>query len=102
MLPNTPRELQRWNGRFVGSVRLQLAIAKEVVHHLEMAQDHRDLSPAEQAFLKKKTQAEGTCPRILAARYHASTLATSLVKPIPIFSLSFFLKEQEGHVKMYM
>jgi hypothetical protein len=54
MLPNTPRELQRWNGRFVGSVRLQLAIAKEVVHHLEMAQDHRDLSPAEQAFLKKK------------------------------------------------
>lgn len=37
MLRNTAQALQHWRGCFVGIVRLQLAIAKEVVHRLEMA-----------------------------------------------------------------
>jgi hypothetical protein len=53
MMRNTARALQRWSDRFVGSVRLQLAIAKEVVLRLEMAQDHRQLSSAEEALRKK-------------------------------------------------
>jgi hypothetical protein len=53
MMCNTSRARQRWSGRFVGSVRLQLAISKEVVLCLEMAQDHRQLSSAEEALRKK-------------------------------------------------
>jgi hypothetical protein len=34
-------------------VRLQIAIAKEVVLRLKMAQDHRQLSPTEEALRKK-------------------------------------------------
>lgn len=69
LLRNTSRELQRWSGRFVGSVRLQLAIAKEVVHRLEMAQDHRDLLLAEHALRKKlklKALALASLHRVIA------------------------------------
>jgi hypothetical protein len=53
LMRNTSRALQRWSGRFVGSIHLQLSIAKEVVYRLELAQDRRLLSPAEQALRKK-------------------------------------------------
>jgi hypothetical protein len=36
----------------VGNVKLQLEIAKEVVHHLEMAHDHCTLVPFEKELKK--------------------------------------------------
>jgi hypothetical protein len=36
-----------WSQKFVGSIRLQLAVAREVIHKLELAQDLRRLSVAE-------------------------------------------------------
>lgn len=40
-LCNTAKALQSWSQQFVGSICLQLAIAKEVVLRLEMIQDHQ-------------------------------------------------------------
>jgi hypothetical protein len=41
------RSLQSWSAKRVDHIRTQLAMAKELLHRLEIAQDHRDLSPAE-------------------------------------------------------
>jgi hypothetical protein len=40
---NTARVLKSWSDKLCGNVRRQLEIAKEVVHQLEMAHDHRRL-----------------------------------------------------------
>ena len=44
------KALQSWSARKVGSVRLQLALAREVVLRLDEAQELRDLSPRERAL----------------------------------------------------
>ena len=46
-LKATARKLQSWSGKHVGHVRTQLALAKEILHRLEIAQDSRSLSLAE-------------------------------------------------------
>ncbi|WVZ78989.1 LOW QUALITY PROTEIN: hypothetical protein U9M48_026623, partial [Paspalum notatum var. saurae] len=46
-LRNTAKALQSWSAKFVGSVRLQLAVAREVVLLFDGAQDTRPLSSAE-------------------------------------------------------
>jgi hypothetical protein len=46
-LCNTTKSLKRWSQKFVGSIRLQLAMPKEVIFKLEQAQDHRALSVKE-------------------------------------------------------
>jgi hypothetical protein len=38
-LRSTAKSLKRWNQKFVGSVRFQLAVAKEVIFKLEQAQE---------------------------------------------------------------
>jgi hypothetical protein len=43
----TARSLQSWTDKHVGHIRTQLALAKYLLHRLEMAQDERTLSPAE-------------------------------------------------------
>jgi hypothetical protein len=44
---NTAKAPKCWSQKFVGSIRLQLAVAKEVVFQLECAQEHRVLSQEE-------------------------------------------------------
>ncbi|KAL5652111.1 hypothetical protein ACJX0J_037569, partial [Zea mays] len=39
--------LQNWNEKKIGDVRIQLEMARYLLHHLELAQDIRVLSPAE-------------------------------------------------------
>ena len=39
--------LQSWNSKSVGHIKTQLALAQEVLHRLEMAQDMRLLTPDE-------------------------------------------------------
>jgi hypothetical protein len=46
-LHNTAKALNHWSQKFVGSVRFQLAVAKEVIFKLEQAQDSRPLSVEE-------------------------------------------------------
>ena len=46
-LQGTAKSLQAWSEKQVGHVRSQLALAKEILHMLEIAQDGRVLSPAE-------------------------------------------------------
>lgn len=53
LLRNTDRRLQSWSSRFVGSVRMQLEIAKEVVHRLEAARDRRPLAMHEEELRKQ-------------------------------------------------
>jgi hypothetical protein len=48
LLCNTTRVLKSYNARFIGNVRTQLAIAKEVVLHLEAARDNRQLASHEE------------------------------------------------------
>jgi hypothetical protein len=46
-LKATARKLQSWSGKHVGHVRTQLALSREILHRLEIAQDSRSLSLAE-------------------------------------------------------
>jgi hypothetical protein len=41
--------LKSWSDRFIGNIRIQLEIAKEVVHRLEIARGRRWLTPYEEA-----------------------------------------------------
>jgi hypothetical protein len=50
LLRNTTRFLKSWSDRFIGNVRIQLELAKEVVHCLEMARDCRTLLAHEEAL----------------------------------------------------
>ena len=52
-LRNTAKMLKSWSAKQVGAVRLQLAIAKEIVFRLDAAQDIRTLAPHELAFRRK-------------------------------------------------
>lgn len=46
-LKRLTRVLQSWSAKKVGHIKTQLALAREVLHRLEMAQDHRLLMPDE-------------------------------------------------------
>jgi hypothetical protein len=50
---NTAKALKSWSAKHVGSVRLQLAIAKEIVYRLDCAQDFRILAPHELTLRRK-------------------------------------------------
>jgi hypothetical protein len=52
LLHNTARVLNSWSDRFVGNVRMQLEIAREVVHRLEIARDRHTLAPHEEDLRK--------------------------------------------------
>lgn len=53
LLRNTSRALQSWSQRCIGNIRIQLEIAKEVIHRLEMAMDRRPLTAHEEDLRKK-------------------------------------------------
>jgi hypothetical protein len=55
-LRNTAKALQSWSAKHVGSVRLQLAIAKELVLHFDVAQESRVLA-AHELRLRRKAKA---------------------------------------------
>jgi hypothetical protein len=46
-LKATARSLQKWSGQKIGHMTSQLALAREILHRLEVAQDFRLLSPLE-------------------------------------------------------
>lgn len=52
-LKRLTRALQSWSSKKVGHVKTQLALAREVLHRLEMAQDRRLLSSDEE-WLRKE------------------------------------------------
>ena len=41
------KDLQSWSDKAVGQVSFQLALAREILHQFEIAQDNRQLSPGE-------------------------------------------------------
>ena len=49
----TARALKSWSAKRIGSVRLQLHIAKEIVYRLDAAQDLRNLAPHELNLRRK-------------------------------------------------
>jgi hypothetical protein len=53
LLYNTTRMLKSWSDKHIGSVRLQLEVAKEVVHRLELARDHRPLAGFEESLRQR-------------------------------------------------
>jgi len=55
-LQRLSKGLQRWSQRKVGNIRLQLEMAKEILHHLEIARDVREFSPGEEWLRKKLKQ----------------------------------------------
>ncbi|WVZ53725.1 hypothetical protein U9M48_004630 [Paspalum notatum var. saurae] len=52
-LQRLSRGLKKWSQRKVGNVRSQLAVAKEILHRLEIAREMRDLSQGEE-WLRRK------------------------------------------------
>jgi len=68
-LKATTRKLQSWSQKKVGHIRSQLALAKEIIHQLEIAQDNRVLQPNElwlRNNLKKHALALSSLLRIVA------------------------------------
>jgi hypothetical protein len=68
-LKTTARSLQSWNDKKVGKIKLQLEMARELLHQLEVAQDNRSLSPAElwlRNMLKKHSLALSSISRTMA------------------------------------
>lgn len=53
LLHNTARTLQSWSSKFVGSIRMQLEMAKDLIRQLEIAGDHRALA-AHEANLRRR------------------------------------------------
>jgi hypothetical protein len=51
-LKSTAKALQGWSAKKVGHVTSQLALAREILHQLEIAQDSRLLSPMEMWLLR--------------------------------------------------
>lgn len=49
-LKRLARALQSWSQKQTGNIKKQLALARHILHHLEMAQDIRDLSVEENWF----------------------------------------------------
>jgi len=49
----TVRNLQSWSQKTIGHVNTQLGLAREILHQLEIAQDHRVLSPLETCLRNK-------------------------------------------------
>lgn len=62
------RGLQSWSDKTVGNVNSQLALAREVLHQLEIAQDKQQLS-VEEAWFKKQSQ-ETFSSACVAQTYH--------------------------------
>jgi hypothetical protein len=63
------KALQSWSDRTVGHVNSQLALAREILHQLEIAQDSRTLSPKENWLknsLKKHSLALASLKRSIA------------------------------------
>jgi len=52
-LQRLSRGLQKWGQRKVGNIKLQIEMAKEIIHRLEIARDSRELSASEE-WLRKK------------------------------------------------
>lgn len=52
-LQRLSRELQKWGQRKVGNIKLQLQMAKEILHRLEIERDSRDLTEEEEWLCKK-------------------------------------------------
>ncbi|WVZ64360.1 LOW QUALITY PROTEIN: hypothetical protein U9M48_013890 [Paspalum notatum var. saurae] len=52
-LQRLSRGLQKWSQRKVGNIKMQLGMAKEVIHRLEIARDSRALSEGEEQLRKK-------------------------------------------------
>ena len=52
-LRHIAKALKSWSAKHVGYVRLQLAIAKEIVYRLDLAQDSRILAPCELNLCRK-------------------------------------------------
>jgi hypothetical protein len=50
LLRDTAKELVKWSAKAVGSIQMQIHVAKEVIFRLEVAQESRSLSP--EAFSK--------------------------------------------------
>jgi hypothetical protein len=54
-------ELQRWSQRKVGNIKIQLSMAKEVFHHIEIARDRRALSSGKEREEKTQSALSWTC-----------------------------------------
>jgi hypothetical protein len=88
-LKATARCLQSWNDKKVGKIKLQLEMARELLHQLEVAQDNRSLSPAElwlRNMLKKHSLALSSISRTMARlKSRIGWLKEGM--PIPLFSM---------------
>jgi hypothetical protein len=65
----TSKGLQRWSDKVVGQVNFQLALAREILHQFEIAQDSRQLSSGELLLknsLKKHSLALASLQRTIA------------------------------------
>jgi hypothetical protein len=76
---NTAKALKKWSQKFIGSIRLQLALGKEVILKLDQAQDQRALSPEEALFTEG---AQGQVPRVRNVIFGSPDRETDLIRAL--------------------
>lgn len=87
-LKSVARGLQRWSDKKVGNVKFQLALAREILHQIEIAQDSRELSAAE-LWLKN------------GLRKHVLALASLMRTIVRLRSRVNWLKEGDANTKLF-
>lgn len=101
-LRNTARVLQSWSAKQIGSIRLQLELAKEVVHRLEIARDHRALAEHEENLrrtLKLKSLGLSSLQRSIARQEsHLSCLAEGDI-PTKFFHIQANIRRRKKFIK---
>lgn len=82
------KELQRWSSTKIGSIHLQLALAREVILRFDEEQDRRPLAPWE-ASLRRLLKV-----RVLELAYLSRTVARQRARLL-------FLKEGDANTRFY-
>jgi hypothetical protein len=101
LLRNTLRVLKSWSDKFIGNVRVQLEVAKEVVHRLEMARDRRQLATHEEELrqhLKLKPLGLASLQRTIAQQESRLLWLSEEDAPTKFFHCHANARQRNNHI----
>jgi hypothetical protein len=95
------RVLKSWSDKFIGNVRVQLEVAKEVVHRLEMARDRRQLATHEEELrqhLKLKPLGLASLQRTIAQQESRLLWLSEEDAPTKFFHCHANARQRNNHI----
>lgn len=101
LLHNATRELQSWGQRKVGSIKLQILAARELIMHLDRAQERRVLSEEELELrreLKKKSLGLASLEHTIARAQSRNTWLRDGDASTKFFHLHASYRKKKNHI----